>query len=107
MVERPSLARTIRIDPCVGQRRDPAGHEYRCLVRSGESIQRRRRRRLRLHQLLFRRADWGDQPAAAGVALQPLCEHAGELDAAIANGDPVPVSVDSLNKNLGVYFTTL
>jgi iron complex outermembrane receptor protein len=26
-------------------------------------------------------------------------------DAAIANGDPVPVSVDSVNKNLGVYFT--
>jgi len=26
-------------------------------------------------------------------------------DAAIANGDPVPVSVDSVNKNLGAYFT--
>jgi iron complex outermembrane recepter protein len=24
---------------------------------------------------------------------------------AVLNGDPVPVSVDSVNKNLGVYFT--
>ena len=28
-----------------------------------------------------------------------------DSDAAIANGDPIPVSVDSVNKNLGIYLT--